>query len=209
MDFSKFFNYRILFILLQACCSCFAGVYNEYLLKKKEAQADIYVQNIFMYVDSVVFNLLALFLIDRQHPLRAFSAESLGQLMDYKILLIIVNMAIVGIITSFFLKKFNSILKVFAGALELICSAILSYLIFEIPVYANTILAIVIVSLAILLYSKNPVKGSKRESNATRGDREPNPLQINSCPQPVDVLDFELQIRPSTSGETFVGTFSK
>lgn len=120
--------------------------------------------------------------------------------MDYKIMLIMVNMAVVGIITSFFLKRFNSILKVFAGALELACSALLSYLIFDIPVYANTILSILIVSIAILLYTMNPVNASS--ANACQESpirRTPNPLQINAGLQQLNVMDLDSQIRPTAS----------
>lgn len=37
-------------------CSCFAGVYNEFLLKGEGAQVNIFVQNVFMYIDSIICN---------------------------------------------------------------------------------------------------------------------------------------------------------
>jgi len=46
--------------LLQVFCSCFAGVYNEYLLKGKGSDIHIMVQNVFMYLDSIVCNCLIL-----------------------------------------------------------------------------------------------------------------------------------------------------
>lgn len=188
LGMERFLNYRILFVFVQTCCSCFAGVYNEYLLKKKGSTADIYLQNIFMYLDSIVFNVLVLFVLDRD-PAAAFSAASLSKLGDYRIILIMVISALVGIITSFFLQKFNSILKVFAGALELICTAVISYLFFRIPVLANTIVSIFVVSVAIALYTFYPV----RSDDTSRSNNSPEVAQINR--NSVTILDLEMQNR--------------
>lgn len=48
----------ILLMLVQILCSCLAGVYNEYLLKKGQGvNVNVYVQNIYMYADSIICNL--------------------------------------------------------------------------------------------------------------------------------------------------------
>lgn len=48
----------ILLMLTQIFCSCLAGVYNEYLLKKGQGvKVNVYVQNIYMYIDSIICNL--------------------------------------------------------------------------------------------------------------------------------------------------------
>lgn len=73
------------------------------------------------------------------------------------VVLLLLNNAAIGIVTSFFLRYLNSILKTFASALELMFTAVLCYLIFGIPVYANTVLAIGVVSFAIFVYAQNPV----------------------------------------------------
>lgn len=206
LDVEKFLNFGILFVFIQMCCSCFAGVYNEYLLKKKDSTADIYIQNIYMYLDSIAFNLLALFIVDKD-PFAAFSEESLSKLCDYRIILIMLNSAAVGIITSFFLKNFNSILKVFAGALELICSAIISYLVFNIPVHANTIISIIIVSFSIALYTFYPVRTvtSREQFNNSNHSQ----INLSSSSTPVDIPDatslprnlavLDLEMLPTTT----------
>lgn len=43
-------------------CSCFAGVYNERLLKGEGQNVHLMVQNTFMYLDSIVSNCLFLFI---------------------------------------------------------------------------------------------------------------------------------------------------
>ncbi|EDV32214.1 uncharacterized protein Dana_GF15719 [Drosophila ananassae] len=149
------FSLSAVFILAQTICSCLAGVYNEYLLKDKGADVNIFVQNVFMYLDSIVCN--AVILLIRGELLDAFSPHNLASIMRFSVLIIIVNNAAIGIVTSFFLKYMNSILKTFASALELLFTAVLCYFLFSIPIYMNTALAIAVVSYAIYLYTKSPV----------------------------------------------------
>ncbi|KAF2901273.1 hypothetical protein ILUMI_04910 [Ignelater luminosus] len=143
-----------LFILIQASCSCLAGVYNEYLLKEPGANVHIFIQNVFMYLDSILCNC---FLLVLQGNFQAFSLTNIQKVFHYKVIMVMLNNTAIGIITSFFLKNMNSILKTYASALELIFTAIFSYLLFSIPIHLNTILAIVTVLYAMFLYTQNPV----------------------------------------------------
>lgn len=154
-SFSFNWSPSIVFILIQTVCSCLAGVYNEYLLKRQGSDINIYVQNVFMYLDSIVCN--AAILVFQGNLISAFAVDNLKQVMHIKVILIMINNCAVGIVTSFFLKHMNSILKTFASALELVFTAILSYALFRIPIYLNTFLAISIVSYAVYLYSQSPV----------------------------------------------------
>ncbi|CAO1311743.1 unnamed protein product [Diamesa serratosioi] len=151
------FNLSInaIFILVQTVCSCLAGVYNEYLLKTKGSDINIYIQNVFMYLDSILCNLILLLL--QGQLLSAFTPDSISEIFRLKVVVIMINNCAIGIITSFFLKYMNSILKTFASALELIFTAVLCFILFSIPIYINTILAIAIVSIAVYLYSQSPV----------------------------------------------------
>ncbi|XP_017152548.1 UDP-galactose transporter senju [Drosophila miranda] len=149
------FSLSAVFILAQTIFSCLAGVYNEYLLKDKGADVNIFVQNVFMYLDSIVCN--AGILLLRGELMDAFSPHNLGTIMRFGVIIIIVNNAAIGIVTSFFLKYMNSILKTFASALELLFTAVLCYFLFSIPIYMNTALAIAVVSYAIYLYTQSPV----------------------------------------------------
>lgn len=149
-----------IFLFIQIICSCLAGVYNEYLLKKQGANLNIFVQNVFMYLDSIVCNLLLL--IFNGNIINAFLYENIVKVFHYKVLVVMLNNALIGIVTSFFLKTLNSILKTFASALELVLTAILSYLFFSIPVYLNTSMSIAVVLLATYLYSQNPVQNAQK-----------------------------------------------
>ncbi|XP_055638526.1 UDP-galactose transporter senju [Toxorhynchites rutilus septentrionalis] len=148
-------SFSAVLIFIQTICSCLAGVYNEYLLKRKGSDINIYVQNVFMYLDSIVCNLLILML--RGELAVVITRNHLAETLRFEVLVIMANNAAIGIITSFFLKYMNSILKTFASALELMFTAVLCYVLFSIPIYLNTVLAIFVVSYSIYLYSLNPV----------------------------------------------------
>ena len=89
-----------------------------------------------MYLDSIVCNLL---LLGGKGDLAdAFTTEALSSLMSPLVLLLILNNAVLGIVTSlflqviqsfaqfhtFFLQKLNSVVKAFASALELVITAL-------------------------------------------------------------------------------------
>ncbi|XP_043259651.1 UDP-galactose transporter senju [Colletes gigas] len=152
-------NSNIIFIFVQTICSCLAGVYTEYLLKDR-AKINIFVQNVFMYSDSIFWNLIILLVIfiSKSDISDMFSNVDASILLQPKVILIMLNNTGIGIITSFFLKNLNSIVKTFASALELVFTAILSWFIFSIPIHMNTVLSIAMVSYAVILYSQNPVQ---------------------------------------------------
>ncbi|XP_078045121.1 UDP-galactose transporter senju [Augochlora pura] len=155
---------NIFLIFVQTICSCLAGVYNEYLLKEQGANINIFVQNIFMYIDSIFCNLVVFIVlyISQSNPSDMFSEIHPSVMLQPKVMLIMLNNTSIGIITSFFLKSLNSILKTFASALELVFTAILCWLIFSIPIYPNTVISIIMVSYAVILYSQNPVQNVKK-----------------------------------------------
>lgn len=165
-----FLTINLLFILVQTLCSCFAGVYNEYLLKKSGADVNIFVQNVYMYLDSIICNGSILLLQGNLHDV--FTYDSLEKVFHYKVILVMVNNAAVGIITSFFLKTLNSILKTFASALELVLTAIFSFIFFSIPIHLNTIIALVLVMFAIYLYSQSPINNTPPEPRRVKEEDE-------------------------------------
>lgn len=183
-----YFNFHLLLIMLQVFASCFAGVYNEYLLKDtSNNNAHIMIQNVFMYIDSIICNIILMFFsvyitfgkvnsdeVQNNSLTEIFSYNTLIQLFEFKVFIIILNNAAIGIVTSLFLKSLNSILKAFASALELMFTAILSWIIFNIPLDVNTFIAIFVVSFSTWLYSRNPVHNPpKSTSNESSNVRKP------------------------------------
>lgn len=169
----------MLLILLQAVCSCLAGVYNEYILKNQGADVNIYVQNAYMYVDSIVANVVFMYNAFGWMTAASSASDEEASVIDQTasvwtptVMLVMLNNACIGIVTSFFLKYLNSILKTFASALELVFTAVLCYLLFGIPITFSTVVSIAIVSAAIYLYTCAPVKNANhRISEGKRRQR--------------------------------------
>ena len=166
-----FFSSGLFWVLVQILCSCFAGVYTEFLVKDTGAGVHLMVQNVFMYVDSILCNLLAMLLFrDDDQSAQSFLQQPLQTfariLTDPFVFMVMLNNAFCGIFTSLFLKNFNSILKIFASALELVITAVVCMLLFAIPIDAFTMLAILIVSVATYIYAQNPMTPPAAEAAA-------------------------------------------
>ena len=159
------FDLHLLLILVQVFCSCFAGVYNEYLLKGKGGDVPFMVQNVFMYLDSIFCNIGILWFNGTLSE--AFTKESIASISQGRVLAIALNNAAIGITTALFLQKLNSILKTFASALEIMFTAVLCWLIFGIAVDIFTFVAIAIVSYAVILYAQNPVDNTPKQVKTT------------------------------------------
>lgn len=148
----------LLLVLVQTLCSCVAGVYNEHLLKGRGHGVHILVQNVFMYLDSILCNVLVLIFWPSPATVDTNMTDLLQTILQRPIvLLIICNSAAVGIVTSFFLMALDSILKVFASGLDLVLTAIMCLILFGIPIHIATVVSIGLVLLAVWLYSTNPL----------------------------------------------------
>jgi drug/metabolite transporter (DMT)-like permease len=153
-----FFNWGL--VLVQIFCSTFAGVYTELLLKGNNTP--VHVQNIFMYVDSIIGNVVILSMgIGGRTLSSAIQWENLGPICNINVLLIIANSACVGIATAMFLKYLNSMLKAIASALEIIGTALVSYVMFGTDLGPNTAVSVFMVACGVYLYSIPPAKKSE------------------------------------------------
>jgi UDP-sugar transporter A1/2/3 len=136
-------NYSNYFlILIQLSISSFAGIYNELLLKSR-ADVSTNIQNFFMYSASLI--LLIIFSPSLPNP---------AVLADLNVIPIVINSGLVGVITGYFLRHLNSVLKSIAAATELWLTAILSSMIFGYKIEFIQVIGIVLVSFGIFLYSR-------------------------------------------------------
>ncbi|XP_014252561.1 UDP-galactose transporter senju [Cimex lectularius] len=144
-----------LLLIAQILCSCLAGVYNEYLLKMHAEEVNVYIQNAYHYINSIIC-LVVIFTWQGKFT-HLFFSQTYKQFLDFKVAFVIINNVAIGIVTSFFLKYLNSILKTFAGALELVFTAVIARILFGIPIYLNTLASIGLIVVATIVYSQNPV----------------------------------------------------
>ena len=149
-----------LLLLIQMLSSVCAGVYNEVLLKGEDssptADSGILVttnlQNAYMYLMSVFWNLLVLTYQGRLGE--AVSHENLIVLCSPIVLSIIAIMSTVGLVTGFFLKHLDSVLKAVASALEVILTMLASNFFFGIPLDAQGLVATCLVGGGVALYAR-------------------------------------------------------
>lgn len=73
-----------------------------------------------------------------------------------------------GVVTSLLLHSLNSIMKVFATAIELVLIALLSWMLFGYPITLQTAVAVCIVSFSVILYAKHPIVKSINSSNEVK-----------------------------------------
>eukprot|EP00667_Euglena_gracilis_P018050 EG_transcript_19117 len=139
-------------IALQVLAGVFASVFNETLLKK-QALLGVNLQNVCMYTHSIVAN--AAVLAFRGELGTALNPDNLAPiLLSPYVCPIALILASIGIVTSLFLKHLDSVRKSIASALEIFVDALLTWLIFGIPVGGATVLAVALVSGGIYLYSR-------------------------------------------------------
>ncbi|RLN20162.1 hypothetical protein BBJ28_00015129, partial [Nothophytophthora sp. Chile5] len=146
-------------LVVQMLSSTFAGVYNEVLLKK-QAAIPVNLQNVFMYLDSIVCTLTMLGLgLTGQTAQEALTIANLRVLFSFYVLPMVLIMSFIGVVTSLFLKQLDSVRKAIASALELVFLPLLSAVLFGQPITLYTMAAVAFVAFGVYVYSL-PVEAS-------------------------------------------------
>lgn len=149
---------KLVTVAIQVFCSCMAGVYNEFLLKS--GNLPVSVQNLFFYADSLLCNLF--WLGANGNVFVALNFASIQKTWSFYVACIVLNTTCMGLCTSFFLRYLDSIMKNFASGLELIFTPLLAKAFFGIPISYSIVLSVMLILIAIYLYSRNPVKNKVR-----------------------------------------------
>ena len=146
----------------QVVCAATACVFSELLLK---GRAPINLQNVFMATNSLAVNTVFYVMTPFARVGAARSAQAMGPrgegfgagLQQPVVWLIVLNYAALGLVTSLFLKYYNSVLKAVACAIELVLTTATSYLLLGTPLGLNTAVAVVLVGLGVYVYAQNPL----------------------------------------------------
>lgn len=156
-----------------------------------------------MYVNSIFMNIG--FMIVNGTLASALTTQSLASVFRPIVLSIAVNNGMAGITTSFFLKMFNSILKTFAGAIELLLTAVISRILFGVQIDIFMLISICLVSSAMYLYSTNPVINTGASPTST-DQRKPKPAVLRGQDESDDDVfvknDGETGMHPSLGGKS-------
>ena len=154
-------------VLTQILLSCFAGVYNEYLLKgtNQLKALDLMIQNMFMYLNSLILNFSIILMVSQVSQIPRFISHVI--FAEPKLLFVLINTTFLGLMTSLFLKNLDSVFRTFGAVFQIIFTAILSWLLLDMPINLITLISIVIVITSLIIYVKNPPKtiDSNKESD--------------------------------------------
>jgi drug/metabolite transporter (DMT)-like permease len=137
----------LILILVQASLSSLAGVYSEALLK--DNSLELPAQNAWMYFFSIIVNLIGALFKDPD-----FGPSSVATMLtSASVAPVIIVGAIAGISTSLLLKYLNVVTKAFCTATEMVITAIFSWAVLGEDYFPAQVIAILIVSTAVVLYS--------------------------------------------------------
>lgn len=139
--------------------STIAGVFNEKLLKDKPSIC-INLQNMCLYFNGILFLSLGMLLgLSDNHKsiTTSLSPSNLKLLFSQpSILIMAIIMSLAGIVTSRFLKIFDSIRKSVAVSLVVVTLPLLSKLFFGTPITIKMIVSLVLVVVGMHVYTSQP-----------------------------------------------------
>ncbi|KAJ3708189.1 hypothetical protein LUZ61_011894 [Rhynchospora tenuis] len=145
--------YTLIFVTVPAL----ASVFNEYALKK-QFETSIYLQNLFLYGYGATFNFLAILgtaMVKGPESFDIFKGHSKATMV------LICNNAAQGILSSFFFKYADTILKKYSSTLATIFTGIASAALFGHTLTINFVLGITIVFISMHQYFSAQVKEEK------------------------------------------------
>lgn len=142
----------VLVALLACLNSAFAGVYSELLLKKDGSLHSIHLQNMLLYTWGVLFNIIAVFVINSKLIL------SHGLFAGYSasVWLLVTNNALNGLAISAILKFADNIVRVFAHTAAMLLTMVLELLFMGAPFSPQLLVSITIVMNSTYLYNSKP-----------------------------------------------------
>ncbi|CAA6667947.1 unnamed protein product [Spirodela intermedia] len=134
--------------IVMALLSGFAGVYTEAIMKKRPSR-NINVQNFWLYVFGMIFNVIAIFVQDFD------AVMNKGFFFGYSLIttLMILNHALSGIAVSFVMKYADNIVKVYSTSVAMLLTAIVSVFLFSFHLSLAFFLGSTVVSVAVYLHS--------------------------------------------------------
>ncbi|KAK9822839.1 hypothetical protein WJX81_001408 [Elliptochloris bilobata] len=135
-----------------------ASVYNEFALKK-HMDTSVHEQNFFLYFFGIVFNLLGVFAVMAMSRL-SWAAVFRGH--SRVTMLLVVNNALQGILSSFFFKYADTILKKYSSTVATIFTGLMSAALFGHTLTLNFLIGVSIVFISMhQFFSQGGVKGEK------------------------------------------------
>uniref|UniRef100_A0A0E0JS84 Uncharacterized protein n=1 Tax=Oryza punctata TaxID=4537 RepID=A0A0E0JS84_ORYPU len=154
--------YTLFFVTVPAL----ASVYNEKALKS-QFDTSIYLQNLFLYGYGAIFNFLGLVITA---IIQGSSSFNILEGHSKATMFLICNNAAQGILSSFFFKYADTILKKYSSTIATIFTGVASALLFGHTLTINFVLAISIVIISMHQYLSNQIKDEVPSSKIEMAD---------------------------------------
>jgi len=138
--------------IIMALLSGFAGVYTELIIKKRPSR-NINVQNFWLYIFGMIFNVGAMLTQDYDEIMNK------GFFHGYSTITVcmIINHALSGIAVSLVMKYADNIVKVYSTSVAMLLTAAVSMFLFGFHLTLPFVLGSTVVSVSVYLHSKGKV----------------------------------------------------
>ncbi|XP_059077125.1 CMP-sialic acid transporter 2 isoform X7 [Cryptomeria japonica] len=135
--------------IVMALLSGFAGVYTELIIKKRPSR-NINVQNFWLYIFGMIFNVGAMLTQDHDDIMNK------GFFHGYSLITacMIINHALSGIAVSMVMKYADNIVKVYSTSVAMLLTAFISMILFRFHLTLPFVLGSMVVSVSVYLHSK-------------------------------------------------------
>ncbi|CAN6333231.1 unnamed protein product [Urochloa humidicola] len=142
--------------IVMALLSGFAGVYTEAIIKKRPSR-NINVQNFWLYIFGVIFNLVAICVQDYD----AVMNKGFFHGYSFITVLMILNHALSGIAVSMVMKYADNIVKVYSTSVAMLLTAVVSVFLFNFHLSLAFFLGSTVVSVSVYLHSVGKLQPQK------------------------------------------------
>ncbi|KAG2577910.1 CMP-sialic acid transporter 2-like isoform X1 [Panicum virgatum] len=142
--------------IVMALLSGFAGVYIEAIIKKRPSR-NINVQNFWLYIFGVIFNLVAICVQDYD----AVMNKGFFHGYSFITVLMILNHALSGIAVSMVMKYADNIVKVYSTSVAMLLTAVVSVFLFNFHLSLAFFLGSTVVSVSVYLHSVGKLQPQK------------------------------------------------
>ena len=135
--------------IIMALLSGAAGVYTELIIKKRP-QRSINVQNFYLYIFGIVFNMMAILVYDNSGVMEK------GFFFGYRgiTFVMILNHALSGLAVSMVMKYANNITKVYSTSVAMLLTTLVSIPLFGFEISLPFMLGSGVVTVAVFLHSQ-------------------------------------------------------
>ncbi len=146
-----------------------ASVYNEYALKKN-FETSVHLQNLFMYLYGLMFNTIALMIVWMRNGFQDIGSLFAGH--NSMTMLLVANNAAQGVLSSFFFKFADTILKKYSSTVATIFTGLVSAFLFGHQITINFCIGVSIVLISMHLFFSSSEQLSKAKFNSLGGLNE-------------------------------------